>query len=410
MKPTLTYLNQRLRHPLETYVIFAPMITFFLPLDQFFLWGGLACLFIVLNIPDFIRVIRFKWNGLLYLFCVYMTVLATLNDNTLGLIASFFLWLVTIYSTYLRTRLDKITFEILMVITGLGSMLSLTYTTVDFYTTSTYRLYRFFMQYIHFDYQFITGIAENFRVTSTFINPNFYGHISAFIALIAIFFCLDSIRNLKKNWIRYGFKLAFYTVVLAVNLVALQLTQSRSATFALLIGIPFLVAAFDGWLAITLGLGLFGVWMWKPELILSLLPRLESVGSSAEVRLDLFLIAYHEIQNNPLFGQGMYTMAKVIGTYPVKYQIHAHNLILEILLSSGLVGLGLLGTGFMNIIVKPLVEWIRGIKKQPYLPLLIGSLALFFANGYTDATFVFPQSFILIFLMAFSSELSYETL
>ena len=151
-----------LKHPFETYKLYAPLISFFLPMDQFLLFGGLACLLIILNIKELIKVIEYKHNYVLYIFTIYMILIAYLNQNDLGLIASFFLILVTIFTTYLRYKLNKIHFEIMMIILGLGSMLSLYYTTVDFYTTSTYKLYQFMMIYIKIPYSFMTGIAENF--------------------------------------------------------------------------------------------------------------------------------------------------------------------------------------------------------------------------------------------------------
>ena len=96
----MNYLKHRIKHPLETYNLYVPLITFFFPMDQFLLFGGLACVFIVLNLKEQFKIIRYKHNYILYIFTLYMILIAYLNNNMLGLVASFFLILVTIYTTY----------------------------------------------------------------------------------------------------------------------------------------------------------------------------------------------------------------------------------------------------------------------------------------------------------------------
>lgn len=395
-----------LKHPFETYKLYAPLISFFLPMDQFLLFGGLACLLIILNIKELIKVIEYKHNYVLYIFTIYMILIAYLNQNDLGLIASFFLILVTIFTTYLRYKLNKIHFEIMMIILGLGSMLSLYYTTVDFYTTSTYQLYLFMMNYIKIPYQFVTGIAENFRSTSTYINPNFYGHICAFITVVAVYYVLDSINKMKLNWKVYIPKLIFYSVVIVVNLIGLQLTESRSAFIGLVLGLIFLLTTYNIKLFFIIVCPTLIYVYLNPELLLQLFPRVSTIELEAQVRIDLYLAAINEIKHNFLFGKGLYTMPLIIQNYGLKYQIHAHNLMLEVFLSSGFLGFLMLGYHFISPLIKPIETWIKS--DHPYVPLVIGICALQIGNGFTDAVIVFPQTFILISLLFFSLEIKYE--
>ena len=392
----------------DAYRFYIPMISFFLPMDQFFLWGGLACVFIVLDIKSFKNVILYRKNWVLYIFTFLMTFLAWINQNTLGLIGSFFLILVTIYTTYLRMRLTRKRFEILSIILGLGSMVSLYYTTIDFYNTSSYQLYQFFMQYMTLNYRFISGIAEGIRSSSTYINPNFYAHISAFIALLALYQILIRLRKVIKDPINQITLILFYGLVIEVNLIALSLSQSRSSFIGLLIGTLFLLWALDrkgfflGFLVLSIYLIQDNQWL------LQTFPRIENIDLSAEVRIDLYLTAIQEIKLNPLFGKGLYTMPLVIENYGLAYQIHAHNLFLEALLSSGVVGTLLLGYHFIIPLIKPFQLWIQS--DHPYVPLVIGIAALEVATGFTDAVIVFPQTFLLISLVFFSVEVDHETL
>lgn len=294
----------------------------------------------------------------------------------------------------------------MMIILGLGSMLSLYYTTVDFYTTSTYQLYLFMMNYIKIPYSFMTGIAENFRSTSTFINPNFYGHICAFIIIVAVYNVLDSIKNIKNNWKIYLPKMLFYIIVIGVNLIGLRLTESRSAFIGLVLGLVFLLTSYNIKLFFLVILPSILYVYFNPEILIDVFPRLSSIEIEAEVRMDLYLVAINEIKHNFLLGKGLYTMPLVLPYYGLKYQIHAHNLILEVFLSSGFIGFLLLGYHFISPLIKAIENWIK--QDHPYLPLVIGICALQIGNGFTDAIIVFPQTFILISLIFFSVEIQYE--
>ena len=189
----------------------------------------------------------------------------------------------------------------------------------------------------------MTGIAENFRSTSTYINSNFYGQICAFITVVAVYYVLDSIKNIRINWKIYIPKLIFYSVVIVVNLIGLRLTESRSAFIGLVLGLIFLLSTYNIKLFFIIVCPAFVYVYLNPELLVQLFPRVSTIEIEAQVRIDLYLAAINEIKNNFLFGKGLYTMPLIIQNYGLKYQIHAHNLMLEVFLSSGFFGFLMLG-------------------------------------------------------------------
>jgi O-antigen ligase len=400
------FMKERMNRPVETFCIFAPMISFFLPMDLFLIISTLACLLIVLNVKEFIKVVLYQYNYLLYIFAVYMTVLAAVNSNTLGLITSGFFYLVVIYVTYLRYKITKGIFEAMMILCGIGSIFSLYYCSINFYATSTYKLFAFFMKYIPIPYAYITKIAENIRSTSTFVDPNYYGTICATIAVISVYYILKSIRNMKHDRIVYRVKASFYTVVLIVNLYGLHLTQSRSSYLAFIAGVAFLILTYDLRLFIGLLVPLVLVVVFKFKPILTLFPRLDSVGGSAATRLSIYGIAMKEIGKNLFFGKGFYTFPLIYAKYSKVYTIHAHNMILELLLSSGLVGVSILALRLITLIGDPIRRWLK--KDVEYMSLVLGTLALMIASGYTDAVILFPQCFILFSLVLMSLEVNHE--
>ncbi|HAM63373.1 MAG: hypothetical protein A2Y20_08625 [Firmicutes bacterium GWF2_51_9] len=401
-----TYLKERMIHPLETFCLFVPMVSFFLPVDLFLIGLTSSTLLILLNVGELKKIVFGHHNYLLYLFCFYMFVLASVNRNVLGQIASGLFFLVVVYVTYLRTKMTRELFEAMMVLCGIGSMFSLYYCTVDFYSTSTFLILDFFAKYIPIPYVYITEIAKNLRSTSTFINSNFYGNISAVMSLIVVYFILQGIRQRKTNPSLSWVKIQFYAVVLIVNLYGLSLTQSRSSVLALLAGLAFLILTFDVRWFIALLIPSVLVIVFRFEPILSLLPRLDSLAGSASTRLEIYRIAMQEIRMNLFFGKGFYTFPMIYAKYTANYNLHAHNLVLEFMLSSGLVGTSLLVARFVSLLNRPIKEWF--VKEHEYMPLLLGIIALEIANGYTDVVLLLPQCFILFSLVLMCVEVDHE--
>ena len=401
------HIHQRVTHPVETIYLFLPIVAFFLPLDQFLLIGTICCVVIVLNVKRFTKALIFKKSYLSFVFIFYMLILADINNNVMGMIAEGFMLLILIYMSNLRPFITKGIFETLMFIIGGGSIFSLYYCTIDFYTTSTYKLYEFFMKYIHIPYTYITQIAEGIRSASTYVDPNFYGHISAFIALISIYYILSSLKSLfHKKWL-YLFKLSFYTLILVVNIYALYLTQSRSAFIALLVGTAVLILVFDARLFIGLSIPLVLFISLRYDDFLGLFPRLSTAGLDLDYRLSLYKAAFEEILKNPFIGKGFYTYPLVYENYTTGYQLHTHNLFLELWLDSGLVGLSLIAGYYLSYIKRPIKVWYR--KRKEVMPLVLGVIALEVVNGLTDAVLIFPQSFILLSIVLLSLELNDKT-
>lgn len=388
----------------EMIYIFLPLLASFLPLDQFFMIGFLLCAFILTDCIFFSKLICSCKTNYIFYYILYMFIASQYNENTMGIIAVGFLLLISIYISYLKFFITRKIFDVVMIIIGFGSMFSIYYSTIDFYTTTTYKLYEFFMDLIPIPYVYIKGFAEGVRSASTYVDPNFYGHISAFIALIALSYILSSLKQVyHKQW-KFILKLSFYLFVLGVNLFALNLTQSRSAYVGFIIGAAVLILVFDARVFIALSIPVFLFIVFHYEAFLSLLPRLDSAALSLDYRLSLYKVAFQEIIKNPWFGKGFYTYPLVYQNYTTGYQLHTHNLLLELWLDSGLVGLSLLAGYFSSYVKRPLDQWVK--RNREYLPLVSGILALEFVNGLTDAVLIFPQSFILLSIVLLSLELN----
>ena len=378
------------------------MMAFFLPLDQFFFLGTVACVLMVLDVKTFWKALWYKGSAWFMAFTLYLAALSLWQNNLLGLLACGFLLLIAIYFTYLRFVMTPLLLEVLMWIVGLGSLLSLYYTTIDFYGPNTVALYAFFIKYIPLGFSFISGVAGDPNPASTFVSSNFYGHISAFIALLSVAIIAQSIRTFRQLWGYKLIKVLGFLGILGVNLVALNLTESWSAHLGLVAGLFVFALVWDWRVFALISVGVLAIAAIQPDVLIEIFPPTTDWVSSATYRFNLYEAAWTEILKHPLIGRGLYTYPSVYTLYDTGYQVHTHNLFLEFLLSAGVVGAIGFGLYITSVIGSSFALWRK--KGHPWMALVLGVLALEAANGMTDAVIVFPQSFVLLCLVLLIAE------
>jgi len=189
------------------------------------------------------------------------------------------------------------------------------------------------------------------RTFSTFGQPNFLASWLLLVFPLAAY----SIYNNKKMLVRF-----FYFLVLAAEIIALFFTSSRGGVVAfgltVLIAIIYLIFftkikrshkiwASSGLLIIMI-LGAFGLNLIIPGRFSSLTNLKE--GSTA-VRVNFYNAAYDAILSKPLFGYGLENSGEIlIDYYRPDWGIfgdvgavtdRVHNLVLDIILTTGLFGL-----------------------------------------------------------------------
>ena len=201
-------------------------------------------------------------------------------------------------------------------------------------------------------------IPEREGMTGLFNNANYLG---AWLNLIWPF-CLASLINTKRNFYE---KLTIATFIFGTSL-SLILTNSRSAWIGMVIGTSLIIGRKKYKLFLILisifilliGIVIFPIFGEFPQLILSkVLPnQIWLEFSDLEIsRLDIWKKAFGYIFKNPIFGSGA-------GSFTALYKIdssiwkgHAHNLIIELIISYGLPG-GLLIFGSIFIMLQNAIK------------------------------------------------------
>jgi O-antigen ligase len=142
---------------------------------------------------------------------------------------------------------------------------------------------------------------HNFRLFSTFLDPNFAG---SFLTLFLIFL-LGVILHLKKN--KEAVKTRFLGVVSVLTVVAVFLTYSRSAILMLVISVAAYLVLINkkNLLLLFVGLVIGIIIILSPTFGKENTNLLRTTSSMA--RLDSYREAFEITINNPLFGIGFNT-------------------------------------------------------------------------------------------------------
>ena len=367
----------------EILTIFGPIIGLFLP-DYIFVLISIPCaLLIMLNIKNYKTLLLYKYNWLLVVFMIYITLIALINKNILGLQTTVVVWLIVIWYMNLRLKMNNKIYEIILLIIPCLSMFSIYYTKVDYQNTYSHLIVEQFNQY--FDLP-VSGYGEGVRLASTFFNPNYYGYVLCVIVLVCVYQLITSINSFKKMNI---IKMVCIIIILYCNIKVFNLPQSRSAYGAIIAGIICLIIMNMKLKYIPLIFGMCVLLKDKFKEILISIPRIDTLFNSLIIRSDIQHIAINEIREYPIWGRGFYSYLSLSNSS----YVHSHNLFLECCISFGVIGSCLL-ISFLIFDLYPMIErWIK--KDEQRQTLIISLLIMTIVHGVNDVVILCPQTALL---------------
>ncbi len=232
----------------------------------------------------------------------------------------------------------------------------------------------------------IYDTAGGYRSTALYYNPNYYAMISGFILVLALY-----------QWFCGAPQKPLIIASVAAALTGLVLSNSRTGSVSAVFGVMLLILWMKtkrGALYFVLGFGaIAAVLLCFPQIL-----RLDEVGNSFGVRTELWSLALNGIRQRPIFGQGVWAFVRVANGAAPLGEIHAHNLLLELLLSGGILGTVLLATylygNVRDLMRKHRAEGGRGLS-SPALVLFCMTLL----HGVFDVTIFIPQNAIALMIM-----------
>lgn len=243
----------------------------------------------------------------------------------------------------------------------------------------------------------IVNTEHGARFSSTFTNPNIYSTVIETVVLVAMYCYMVSGSKKEKM---------FYVIVLLLNIIGLYLCQSRMAFIAVVLSLPIMLSVLNKRLLVSYILTAVIVFTAIVLLFKDFLPRISDIAKDFQLRWEIWENAVKEFKQHPIFGQGYLPYWRIYSDYAVNGHKHAHNLLLEMLMSFGIVGTGLAVSFFAINIVK----LYRLYKKNVCHHRFTLAIALLFAiliHGLTDITIFWPQTGALVSIILLYSS-SYE--
>lgn len=238
-----------------------------------------------------------------------------------------------------------------------------------------------------------------YRPVSVFTNANYFGMMIEFVVMIALY---RIFTNPDKQ--------AFYFAVIGCNLAGLYLSASLSAFVALLCAVVVMLSMKKKYRAAAVILGISSGYIIASAFLPSLFPRgSEAIGNTLAERLSIWSASLKGIEQNPLFGRGAMAYQMICDQFGSYRTYHCHNLLLDILLNFGFVGLGVIGFFAFSQARLVLLRLRCNICTNMNILLIAASTAVL-VHGMTDVTIFWIQTAALFILIYSSTGISSEYL
>ena len=229
-------------------------------------------------------------------------------------------------------------------------------------------------------YTMITVMPNSYRSEGPFFNANYFAAISVFCAITAAYKLFSPSR----------YKL-FYMSVAMLNIVNMFISGSMLSWVALAAGLFVLLFVLKRYRLLVSALFLFAIMVVIVSLVPELMPRLIQAQYTGSQRLIIWQTSLVQIVKTPWFGEGPLTYMLICKDIPTYQSQHAHNMIIEALLSYGLAGAVCLLCYVVKYYSDVISLLINGGKIR-HLALIMSISAAIMAWGLTDVVIFWIQT------------------
>lgn len=373
-------------------ILLGVILSIFLP---FYLFVVVFCLYIISLIftGDMKNILqKMGEHPMLLLFIGYSTVISTLAQNWMGLVASVGIFLFTVFFLHYQSILSHKFFRLILQLVLFGSVLSAAFATLEHFQIVN-----------KFNYAFLSPnmqVWHQNRAEVTFFNPNYYGIICCFSIMIAFYLFTTT----KLNWLK-----VFCVIAGFANLFGLNFTQNRTAIPAIIAGaIIYLFTTIKNWKAFW-----FSIWVFAIGLIFlfssDLGVRMGTLDYSMEERFSIWDAGMSLFRQNPFWGEGPLTYMHSYPRINAPYHEHAHSLYIDTILSYGIVGTILLVLSSVAP-VRLMMDMSHESGKRPIIGLYLSFLTVVAVHGIFDLAIFWIQSGFIFLLVMCSIPLEHRTL
>lgn len=309
-------------------------------------------------------------------FTIYSIFIGIINLNILGILCSLFFFLVFVVASYFKEVVNNNLYEKGLNATIFSACIVSILTIIDFliFHKSTTRIY---------------------RATLFFFNPNYLATLMSIVVIICAY----------KVITKKGLSILYYICACFAG-VAIYLTGSLFALVEVFIGVATILLLCRRHQILSIFLLLAATFLIILYCSPDILPRLAQADRTTENRIKIWQTSFEAIKGSPLFGKGYLTYYHNLKFYPNAYATtHAHNLILEPLLSFGVIGTALFSL-FLTFYYKNVSVCKNYQSKSLISSLILAVTAAALVHATTDMTLIWIQTGFLFALIL--SGLGYE--
>lgn len=325
----------------------------------------------------------------IWIFIAYSAVISFVYQNWAGVAISVAYIIIAIYFNYYQQVIKPYFVEELLNIALIGSFILFIFATFEY------------LNWIpEWDYTFISpeiNRIHNGRAEATFANPNYYSMMLEFFFFIGIYKFMRTTKIRKK---------LVYIFIAFCNLFATVYTGTRTSLLVV-IGTLFVFYYVLGYKKTAIGTFITATATCIILYFLGLLPRFEDLGFAFEDRFVIWETGLKGLKDNIWFGQGPLTYLHIWADYGEKYTQHAHNIILDTLLSYGVIGTGILLVPIVNLAGK-----INQMRQYPILrhrlALVCSFCSIVLLHGMFDLTIFWIQTAFLFLFVVLSINNMYQ--
>lgn len=322
---------------------------------------------------------------LIPVFSVLTFLTALWFKNWLGLAVSVIFFLIFVLGFYIRTVMTTEIFEKMLSVLCSASVFAsavILFEKIIYFTDKTHRCFGDFMP----------GQVYS-KIASFYFSPTYLSSCMAVIVVICAYKVIY-----RKGHLPYYYLVAFLsmmTIYFAGSMFVWVNVFAAVATFLIIIRHRKLLAAFLLVVALA-GVALFFV----PDI----LPRLSESMLTSDNRILIWNLSVESFPLSPFFGQGFQTYGHIAngliadGVEGIYAAYHAHNIILEPLLSFGIVGTSILAVFFFAYF-QSLTMCMSLRKKSPIWVIILSVTVGLLIHCIIDMTMLWIQPMILYCLI-----------
>lgn len=317
------------------------------------------------------EVFKEKYFWFFVLFSIYSLIVGILNLNILGSLCAAFFFLVFLVAAYFKNTISKELYERGLTVMVYGGAITGILTFIDLLIFS----------------EFFTK-ATPYRATLYFFNPNYLATLLSMAIIVCAY----------KVVCRKGSKLIYY-ICAALCGLGVYLTGSLFALVEIFVGVAAVLLLSRRHQMLSIVLLLTATMCIVIYCMPEILPRLQQANITTENRILIWQTSIEMIKKVFMFGQGYLTYFNFKSAFPNSYDTtHAHNFILEPLLSFGIIGTVLIVLFFIFFYKKVLIcKNYQSKSKASCLVIAVSIAALVHAT--TDMTLIWIQTALMFSLI-----------